>query len=245
MKKSQLKKLENLAGKEFNYVGGESGVDHNYIGEPGEYDFGGEGGNSFASEFGAGREFTITFFNDTLVDRTVAICPAYYDTVARMASEGHSDITAILNDGVIATDGGGDLTATSGNQGKTIYGLMQWIKNNPTRIVGFTMQCETRAQFETKMSYQNLAPFAPLERTDISLSRFRPASQLGTDKIDADLIKIDRVIDMNDQNLVRMVIKKDATVVVNFFFGAVDNRAAKLRTRASAAHQNIRRKFGK
>lgn len=241
MEKSQLKKLNKMA-QEFNYIGGNEDLDNNYIGMPGEYDFGGENGQSFASEYAAGREFTIVFENNTAVDRTIAICPAYYDTVARLAAEGHSDVTAILTDGIIATDGSGDLTATSGNPGKTIFGLMQWIKQNPTRIVGFYMQCDTRSQFETKMTYQNLAPFAPLGTQIISLSKFRPANQLGTDKIEADLIKNGTVLDMNDQNLVKLVVKQGVTLTVNFYFGAVDNRAAKLRARATIAHDNIRRR---
>lgn len=243
--KKALQKIDAIANKEFNYVGsGNSGEDQNYIGTPGEYDFGGKGGATFADEHGKGRSFSLRIVNGTTIDQVIAFNPASYDTLAELAAEGHSDITAILADGVIDNTGvGEDCTVTSLKAGKTVTQLLRWLKQNNSRIVGMTWQTTTRNQFDTIMSYENINPFFKDKQHEILITKYAPASQLGTDKADIDLLANDEVIDMNDQNLVRLTVLEGCTLTINLYFGAVDNRAAKLNAKASQAHSNMRRKF--
>lgn len=247
MKKSELKNIENLAGKEFNYEGGAPIYGSaNYIGEPGEYDF--SGGRSFAQEHAPNRVFSFSLVSTETVDKVVALCPAYYDTLARLALEGHSDVDAIFGDGEIFVNGGDNtkkITATSLNSGKTIFGLLEFMKRNPLRVVGMTIQSSNSAQFDQIIKIENVAPFNDLGNKQIVLSRYRPASQLATDKIDVPLINNNEVIDMNDQNLVKFPVKAGATVTVNLFIGAISNEAGKLKSRADLAHANLQEMEGR
>lgn len=244
MNKNELKKLEAIAGSEFNYEGeehyGSSGANHSYIGERNEYDFGGNG-NSFVAEHATGRTFSFIMENTSDDPQVVALCPGYYDSLARLSAEGHSDVTAIFGDGDIFTGANGVVNVVSQNAGKTIFGLLEFIKRHPLRVIGMSIQTNDPGQLDEIIRIENISPFYSLGNKQIVLSRFRPASQLATDKIEANLIKTGQVIDMNDQNLVKFPIRSGAKVTINLYIGAIDNNALKLKRKADMAHENIRR----
>lgn len=244
MNRKELDKINKLAGAEFGYEGStDPYMDQNYIGTPGEYDFGGNG-VSFAAEHAPGRVFTFEIVAGTGQDEVIALCPAYYDSLSRLSTEGHSDVTAIFGDGAILSRGtGNDLTCTSKNSGKTIFGFLEFIKRNPVRVVGMSMQSSTATQFDQIIKVENVSPIDDLGNKQIVLSRYRPASQLATDKIDADLLKNDNVMDFNDQNLIKLPVKDGATITVNLFLGAISNEAARLAKKAGMAHANLRRHY--
>lgn len=243
MNKSELNKVNEIAAKEFHYEGEEhfGGVGNlSYIGGRDEFDYGGNG-NTFAQEYAKGRTFSFKIVNATGQDELIALSPAYYDTLARLSAEGHGDVTAIFGDGSILNRGAGlDLTCTSLNSGKSIFGFLEFIKRNPLRVIGFSLQSTITSQLDQIVKVENVSPLYDLGNKNIVLSTYRPASQLSVDKIDANLIADDNVIDFNDQNLVKFPIVDGATVTLNLFIGAIDNRPLKLKKRASAAHNNIR-----
>lgn len=244
MNERELKKIETIAGQEFNYEGDNhyGREDHSYVGE-GEYDFGGTS-VSFIGEHAKGRVFSMTAENTSDETRVIAFCPAYYDSLARLASEGHGDVDAILGDGEIyrqGEDADKKVVANSLNAGKTIYGFLEFIKRNPLRVTAMTIQTTNPGQLDEIIKIENVGPFYDLGNKQIILSTYRPASQLATDKIDCNLLADDNVLDFNDQNLIKFPLRSGAKVTINLFIGAIKNDARQLNSKAKTAHNNIKR----
>lgn len=240
MKQHTLKRIEAIANQEFAYEGdGLMEEDMNYIGLGDDFDFGGQN-NSFVGEHVIGRTYTLTITNSTDADRTVALNPGYYDTVARLVAEGKS-VEAILSDGQIYDDGAGKFVTATSDDEKSIWGFLRFAYKNPIRVVAMNMQSTDVRQFDKSIKVENLSPISDLGTKKIVLTKYRPATQLATDKIDANLLAAGDVLDFNDQNLITLPIVAGATVVLNLHLGAISNEALKLHRRANRAHRNIRR----
>lgn len=241
MKKGELRQLNAVAGAEFNYEG--SG----YIGQNDpELDFGGNGKvSSFLAEHARNRSFTVKLKNTFTTDKVIALCPAFFDTLSRLSAAGHSDVDAIFADGDILVDGvDADLkiTCSTTNSSKSIYAFNEFIKRNPTRIVGFSMQSNQSAQFDQTITVENQSPFVNLGNQIINLTDYRPPNQLSETKIAVNLVQDGVSLEFNDQNLIKLPLVAGADITINFYVGGIINIAKKLNTKAVAAHSEIRQK---
>ena len=241
MKKGQLKKLEGIA-KEFNYQGSD-----NYLGAEGEFEFAGkiEEGQTFVTEHSKGLIYGFRLKNTFGEAKTIAFCPAYFDTLARLQAAGHADVDAILGDGDILVDGvDADLkvTATAINTQSPIFGLLAFTKRNPARVTHMTLQSTKIEQFDEQITVKNVSPFDDQSSKTIRLTDYFSPAQNQDKKIVANLIGTGNVLDFNDQNIIKFRISAGADLVINFDFGGIYNAARKLDNKANRAHRNIARK---
>lgn len=228
-----------VMAKEFNYQGGDS-----YLGEEGEFEFAGnvQPGQTFVTEHSKGLIYGLRLKNTFPVAKTVALCPAYFDSLARLAAAGHGDVDAILGDGDILVDGvDADLkiTATAINAQSPIYGLLQFIARNPARATHMTLQSTKIEQFDEQITVKNMSPFDDQNTKTIRLTDYFSPSQNQDKKIVANLVGTGNVLDFNDQNLIKFRISAGAELVINLDFGGIYNAAKKLDSKARRAHRNI------
>lgn len=245
MKKRTLKKLEAIAGSEFNMVGENDYAfgGGNYIGA-GEFDFDGKLGstNSFLSELSGSRPYQLTIANTYPTAKVIAICPGMYTTVAQLAAAGIGGVDAILNDGICLESGGSTITATASASNQSIYTLREFVKRNPSRITHMMLQSNVTAQFEQVMTLQVVDPFSKNGSKPLLLTDYYDVNQQRTEKISVNLLASDMVIDMNDQNVVLLPLVAASTLVLTFRIGGILNPAKQLKTAATVAHANIRTK---
>lgn len=232
MKQNELEMLENKA-QGFNYSG-------TPLGQP--FEFNGElaPASGFAREFGRGLEFGLTISNTYSTTKVVALNAAFFDSLARLAAAGHGDVDAILDDGVILTDGADQsITVTPKDAKKSIYSLIEFTKRNPARITAMTIHSSTTSQFEQSITQEVASPFSNKGDKRLDLSPYFRPGQYRDEKIEVNLINNGQAIEMNDQNIVKFPIVSGATLSITFYFGGISNQAKVLHEAANMAHAKL------
>jgi len=222
-----------------NYIGEE-----NYIGEMG-FDFGGAPAKNFAFERDTDRDFTFTVDNKTAatpIARTIALNPGQFLTEARLAAVGYTQVAGILKDGGVipGAAAGVQLTATADNPVFPINEYLEWVRRNPARIVGMTIDADDPNAFRTKINVYQWDPFKN-KGTDkiIDIYKYYNEFQQSQKKITVDLLKKNQDFQMDDQSIVTLLVNAGRTMTITLHHGAINNQAAKLSAGAKAAKGNL------
>lgn len=238
LKSNEVARMEKLA-QEFNYHGDENyyGDDTNYIGHS-DFEFPGTESQqpTFAREYDSSKIYTFTLANTNATDQNIVLCPAYFDTVARLQANGFPNVSGILQDGVVVAG----VTATAQDSTKSIYSLLNFIKLNPTRVTGITIQSNVQTQFDKVIRYSQVSPVRNLGERTINLTEYFDVRQFQNNKVDVNLMARDEVLHFDDQTVIVLTVAANSSLTINLKLGATSNGASNLAKKAKTAHRNLK-----
>lgn len=221
------------------------------------------GSRSFLDEKRSGVYLTMTIVNNSGYSKNVCINPAYFDTkglevdgkgydpaniylhnhnIAEITAAGHSDIDAVITDGLIYGTAGAGITVTGVN-GK-IQDHLHFVKKNATRIpeIVFASVVNSTGALDTSfyskiMTIRPVSPWRKFGDTNIDLNEFFKVEQYQAGKITVDTHKFD--LQFDDQSLVFFQIDNDRRLTITIKIGGMTNTAGKLYQKAKKANKNI------
>ncbi|HPI31236.1 MAG TPA: hypothetical protein PLB59_09735 [Bacteroidales bacterium] len=218
---------------------------------------------SFLDEKKSGVYLTFTIVNNSGYSKTVCLNPAYFDTkglevdgkgydaaniylhnhnIAEMTAAGHSEIHAVITDGLIYGTTGAGITVTGVN-GK-IQDHLHFCKKNATRVpeIVFSSVVNSTGAIDTTfyskiMTIRQVSPYRKFGDTNIDLNEFFKVEQYQSGKITVDTHKYN--LQMDDQTLVYVEIDNDRKLTVTMKIGGISNAANTIFKKAKKANQNV------
>ena len=219
-------------------------------------------GSSFADEAKSGRQFDITITNTTGVDKTICLCPAYFDTQKVVITQSgttpfavssaeivHTDVSkmpsgyaidAVVDDGnILYVDSTHGIAVTT-STGK-VREFLNFIKRNPMRVVDFIVDVNDKSVYPKYVSRYKLDSILTPSEGRISVDKyFQPTSQ--QDK----RIIVPEELQFDDRTLLffRMPGLVGTTnftqIKFTFTVGAIASVSEGLRKKAKVAVSNIK-----
>lgn len=218
---------------------------------------------SFLDEKKSGVYLTFTIVNNSGYSKTVCLNPAYFDTkgiyvsgtdyksadiylhnhsIDEIVAAGHSEINAVITDGLIYGTTGAGITV-SGVNGK-IQDHLHFCRKNATRIpeIVFSSVVNSTGAIDTTfyskiMTLRKVSPYRKFGDTNIDLNEFFRVEQYQSGKITVDTHKYN--LQMDDQTLVYVEIDNDRKLTVTMKIGGISNAANTIYKKASKANKNI------
>lgn len=218
---------------------------------------------SFLDEKKSGVYLTFTIVNNSGYSKTVCLNPAYFDTkgltvdgdgykdtniylhnhsITEITAAGHSEINAVITDGLIYGTSGTGITVTGVN-GK-IQDHLHFCKKNATRIpeIVFSSVVNSTGAIDTTfygkiLTIRQVSPYRKFGDTNIDLNEYFKVEQYQSGKIAVDTHKYN--LQFDDQTLVFVEIDNDRKLTVTFKIGGISNAANAIYKKASKAKRNI------
>lgn len=193
------------------------------------FDFGGIS-KTFADSIKSARQFKVTITNLLATDEEIYLTPGpLYHAQATIA------------DGVLRTEtnplaayasvAGTALAFTSQGSPNTIENFLQFIYNNPTRLLGMKITSTLADQMEEALIIDRISPFkSNLESTPKFLASYQDENTF-RDKV----VTIPLMEQLDNQTVIRLNIKADSTINITFYCGAIMNQAVVLDKQARKA----------
>lgn len=230
----KLEIIEELAARNLsNYEGAE----YNYTGyEDTNLQFVGPAQNSFVNESQNALSFSMKFTNTdaNAVDR-IALCPGYFTTASLIKDEAGTACAAIVTDGTIIGTAN-DLNRLVGIAiNKPIQEFLDFVKRNPTRVIGIKMLVDNATQFDSVIYVKQNSPFRNLQDSTINPNTFK-------DETNNDPLRVSiptQNLQFDDQSTVTTKILAGRTVTYSLYIGGIVNPAASLSNKAVAAQKTI------
>lgn len=201
--------------------------------------------SSFADEGKTGLIYTMTLSNQetSAVNRSVALCPGYFDAAANVKDSNGVAVAAIITEGtIIGTQGTADRLTGSGKP-KSIVDFLGFIKYNPTRFTGVKIQVDNSIQFDEQIYIKQNSPFRNLQDFQIYPNSYKDSTQNDDKRVEIPLDSYQ----MDNNTTVTTVIQAGRSVTYTWFVGAIKNQAFELANKAEAARANmgLSRGYGK
>lgn len=198
-------------------------------------------GKSFMNEKNEGNNFPMKFTNTdaNAVDRTIAICPGYFTTASNIKDSQGNAVDAIATDGTIVGSLGALNRLVGSATKKTIQEFLDFIKYNPTRIVGLKMTVDDEIQFSENIYFKQNSPLRNLEDRTIVPDDWKTSQD--NDAKRAEIPLAGQNVQFDNQTTIVTKILAARTVTYNWFLGAILNTAAALSNKAIVAKNNIAR----
>jgi len=218
---------------------------------------------SFLDEKKSGVYLTFTIVNNSGYSKTVCINPAYFDTkglevdgkgydaaniylhnhsITEMTAAGHSEINAVITDGLIYGTTGAGITVT-GINGK-IQDHLHFCKKNATRIpeIVFSSVVNSTGVIDTTfyskiVTIRQVSPYRKFGDTNIDLNEFFKVEQYQSGKITVDTHRYN--LQFDDQTLVYFEIDNDRKLTLTIKIGGISNAANTIYKKAKKANTNI------
>lgn len=219
---------------------------------------------SFLDEKKSGVYLTFRIVNNSGYSKVVCLNPAFYDTkgitttanesgyltaatlnntsISEITAAGHSEIHAVIADGLIYGTAEAGITVTGVN-GKIIDHL-RFVRKNATRIPEITIASVVNSTgaidttFYSKiMTIRQVSPYRKFGDTLIDLQDFFKVEQYQAGKITVDMAKYKFQAD--DQTLLFVEIDNDRSISFTIKIGGITNEASRLYKKAEKATQNI------
>jgi hypothetical protein len=219
---------------------------------------------SFLDEKKSGVYLTFVIVNNSGYSKTICLNPAYYDTkgltivggkgqaitdaalndtnITQMTVAGHSEIEAVIADGLIYGTAGAGITVTGVN-GK-IMDHLHFTKKNATRIpeIVFSSVNNTTGAVDTTfyskiMTIRQVSPYRRFGDTNIDLNEFFRVEQYQSGKITIDTHKYGMQAD--DQTLIFVQVDNNIRLTVTLKIGGISNASQAIYKKASKAKRNI------
>lgn len=140
-------------------------------------------------------------------------------------------VDAVLSDGTIITD----VVATAAD--KKIRWFQEYVKNNPTRVVGMKLAASDPSAFQKSMTLKRAYPFMDKGDRRINFAKHYKANQ----NQDA-FIDIAESFQLDCDTVAIIEIPASTTIDLTFYIGAVAAQGESLQKRADIASANLRRK---
>ncbi len=194
-------------------------------------------GSSFMNEDAGSKSYSITIGNTgaAAADRVLALHPGFLSDLADMTDTAGSAAEAIIADGQIIADVGGEVSCTG--KPKKIAHFKAFVNSNPTRFTGLKMQVNNTDQFDEAITVKKLSPFQSLGDTTIEPGNYKNSNQTDDKRVEIPL----EDFQLDEQTLLVFTLKAGRSVTFTFVSGAIKNQAAELHRKASAARGNVRR----
>jgi len=218
---------------------------------------------SFLDEKRSGVYLTLTIVNNSGYSKNVCINPAYFDTkgievdgkgyaanniflhnhnITEITAAGHSDIDAVITDGLIYGTVGAGITVTGVNG--RIQDHLHFVKKNATRVpeILFSSVVNSTGAIDTTfyskiMTIRQVSPWRKFGDTNIDLNEFFKVEQYQSGKITVDTHKYD--LQFDDQTLVFFQIDHDRRLTITIKIGGISNSAQRIYKKAKKANKNI------
>lgn len=202
----------------------------------------GKNASSFADFAGGnvaskGERFGIKITNTgtAAADKALALIPAIFDTAAKIATHTGRTCDAIMADGTVITTADAQVVCTG--TPKTIFSLLQYIKYNPTIVLGAKMRVDDQEQFDESFYYVKVKPTGQLQDREIAPSVFKNENQnndlLATVPFNG--------IQFDNQTVLLLTVRAGRTINIDLFLGASLNTAAALARKQTAAMTGLYR----
>lgn len=134
-------------------------------------------GNSFLDEGDSPREIIQTFRNTSANDVVLAICPGYFSSAANVLGEGNVPADFIIADGTLTKGADATLkTLVVTSSPKTVVDFLGFIKQVPTRVLGFKIKVDDAVQLEEPLYYRDNNPFGGLAEDRVNPSSMKDDS---------------------------------------------------------------------
>lgn len=201
--------------------------------------------SSFADEGKTGLIYTMTLTNTetSAVNRSIALCPGYFDAAASIKDSNGTAVAAVITEGtIIGTEGGANRLIGAGKP-KSIVDFLGFIKYNPTRFTGLKIQVDNSGQFDEQIYVKQNSPFRNLLDFQIYPNSYKDSTQQDDKRVEIPLDEYQ----MDNNTTVTTVIQAGRTVTYTWFVGAIKNNAYELAVKAKVARTNmgIARSYGR
>ncbi len=198
-------------------------------------DFGNQ--NSFATEPSSTRDYTFELDNTGNTDLTIALCPAWHESVDEITDQNGEVVDAIICEGeVINREATGDDSNDSQvlkakGLPKSIDTFLSYVKNHPTRIHQMRFKVSEESALNNPIYWKPLIPFAGASE----FSNFTPANYTDENTQQANRATCD--IQSNDfqfdcDTVVIYTIPAGIKVQITMLVGAIANDCLELRRKA-------------
>jgi hypothetical protein len=193
----------------------------------------------------AKRERALTFKlrltnkGSTSIDRRLAILSGTFSNEVEMNAQGYQ-IAGIFKDGQVvpgATVGVNDVVLSPMRK-QTWKMLQDFIKNNPTRLIGFSVSSDNTDMYETEIQVEPASPFSRQAEQIIDLAGYYSPDQFSAKKVEVDLINDANDFSFDDQNTAIMTLLANTTAMITFRFAGIENSAKKFDNKATKGRSN-------
>lgn len=224
--KEEAKDLSNFTGQE-DYA-----QDAGFAGEDDDDDNSAFAGDQKRTKKAQTFKFQLINTGASAVDRDLAIVPGLFTTEAALTAYG------IKTDGILKTGGviPGAAAAAQVNlvnlRPETIEMLQNFLRFNPSRLIGMTLAVSDPAQFETEMTITRTNPFRKEAVDQVDISGYYSPDQFSSKKVEVDLINVAEDTTLGNQSVFGMKLLAGQTVIITLRFGGVNNQEKKFDRRA-------------
>jgi hypothetical protein len=189
----------------------------------------------------AGERFSIQITNNatSAVDKVIAIVPAFFTSAAEIQTHTGRTCDVILADGTIDTTTNKEVVVTS--DPKSVKSFLQYIKYNPTIIIGAKMRVDNQEQFDESFYVTRVKPTGNLQDRTIPPSVFKNSTQ--NNELLAEIPF--NGIQFDNQTIVLLKIRDGRSLNIDFFLGASLNTAAALSRKQTLAMAGFKRAYNK
>lgn len=236
--------IKNEARDLSGYSGEDYGYDEEGFDDEGFDDEAGFKKKKRAREAAQTFKFRLANKGSAPVDRRLALLSGLLDTEAEMNAQGFN-IAGILRDGQVvpgATVGTNDVVLTPLRK-QTWKMLQQFIKRNPSRLIGFSISSDNVDMYETEMVVKPSSPFNDQSEKTIDLSEYYSPDQFSAKKVEVDLINDNNDFSFDDQNTAVMTLLANTSAVITLRFAGIGNQAKKFDNKAKGGRDNAQAKM--
>lgn len=229
------KNLSNYEGDEMLSYGGDSSSEFNaYTGANDMFvDF--DGNNSFIDEQARKHEriISITIENTNATDETIRILGGLLSSERSASLFGFPLVSGqLLLDGANTSVAGNPVTLTTKPVAWQYF--RAFIKNNPTRCLGFKVTSTDASQIEQSVLIKRESPFKNLQDRTIYLANYQNEHTFRDKQV-----TVPEQIQFDDQQFIEMNVVANSTMTITFYFGAVLNLGKALYKKAAVAGANM------
>jgi len=210
--------------------------DELYVGQDALINFGKK--KTFAGELKTDKSFGINIVNNDATDVTVAFCPAHYKGLGDIQKK-FPGIDAILNDGVIYSNGGNDLVASSLDPSNSIAEWIAWMIKNPTRIPEIFVETTKTKFFATTIFQKEVNPYMDKGDKRIYLPNYVKSKDFHRDVKHVPLYKTDQDLYFHDSNVIQFTIPANSDITFRFAIGAEMNFTRMFEELSALGRENV------
>lgn len=177
-------------------------------------------------------KFKLSNNGSAAADRDLAIVPGLLTSEAALTAYGIKCDGILKTGGVIPGAGATAQVTLTNLRPEPIEMLQQFLRHNPSRLIGMTMAVTDPAQFETEMSIVRTNPFKKEGTDTVDISGYYSPDQFSSKKVEVDLVNVAEDTTLGNQSVMMMKLLAGQEVIITLRFGGISNEEKKFDKRA-------------
>lgn len=188
-------------------------------------------------------KFKLSNKGGSSVDRDLVIHPGLFTSEAALTAYGITCDGILKTGGVIPGAAAAAQVTLTNMRPATVEMLQEFLRHNPSRLIGMTISATDPSQFETEMMITRANPFRKEAFDEIDISSYYSPDQFSSKKVEVDLVNVAEDTTLGNQAVMSMKLLAGQDVIITLRFGGTSNEEKKFDQRAKSARTNAAQKL--